>query len=234
MTARDRLIVALDVPRVEEARALVERIGDAASFYKIGLELLYAGGTDLARELIAAGHKVFIDAKLLDIPNTVERATANIAKLGTSFLTVHGIDRKTLQAALKGRGASDLKLLTITVLTSLDRADLAEQGIDQEPAALVLQRAKLAHEAGFDGVVCSAQEASAIRKLVGPDTLIVTPGIRPAGAESGDQARVMTPARAIAAGADYIVVGRPVTQASDPRAAAAAIVQAIEAASQTQ
>lgn len=234
MTARDRLIVALDVPRADDARALVDRIGDAASFYKIGLELLYAGGADLARELIAAGNKVFLDAKLLDIPNTVERATANIAKLGARFLTVHGIDRKTLDAALKGRGASDLKLLTVTVLTSLSRADLTEQGIDQEPAALAQQRAKLAREAGFDGVVCSAQEAAAIRKLVGPDTLIVTPGIRPAGADAGDQARVMTPARAIEAGADYIVVGRPVTKAGDPRAAAAAIVQEIETASQNQ
>jgi orotidine-5'-phosphate decarboxylase len=231
MTARDRLIVALDVPRVEDARALVKRIGDAASFYKIGLELLYAGGADLARELIAAGSKVFLDAKLLDIPNTVERATANIAKLGASFLTIHGIDRKTLDAALKGRGSSDLKLLAVTVLTSLGRADLAEQGIDQEPAALVQHRARLAQKAGFDGIVCSAQEAAAIRTLVGPDMLIVTPGIRPAGAETGDQARVMTPARAIAAGADYIVVGRPVSQAKDPRAAAAAIVQEIETAS---
>lgn len=220
MTPRDRLIVALDVASVHDARKLVEQIGDAATFYKIGLELLFAGGDALASELIARGQQVFIDAKLLDIPNTVQRATANIAKLGASFLTVHGTDRKTLDAALKGRDESGLKLLAVTVLTSLTRDDLAEQGISSAPADLVLRRAMMAREAGFDGVVASAQEAERLRAGLGKEFLIITPGIRPQGAETGDQARVMTPARAIEAGADHIVVGRPITQAPDPRQAA--------------
>ncbi len=231
MKARERLIVALDVATPDEARTLIRKIGDYAGVWKIGLELLFAGGAELARELAAEGKQVFIDAKLLDIPNTVERATANIAGMGAAFLTVHGHDIRTMKAAMRGRGSSPLKLLAVTVLTSLDKSDLEQQGSAMSPAELVLHRAKLRREAGFDGVIASGHEAAAIRNATGTDFLIVTPGIRPSGADSGDQARVMTPARAIAAGADYLVVGRPITQAADPRAAAAAIVDEIEAAS---
>jgi len=206
--ASERLIVALDVPTPEDAAELIAKIGDNAGVWKIGLELLFAGGAELARSLSDQGQKVFVDAKLLDIPHTVERATANIAALGASFLTVHGHDIKTMEAAMKGRGSSDLKLLAVTVLTSLDKPDLEQQGSAMTPAELVLHRAQLRREAGFDGVIASGQEAAAIREATGDDFLIVTPGIRPAGADAGDQARVMTPARAIAAGADYLVVGR--------------------------
>lgn len=230
MSASDRLIVALDVPSPEEACELVNRIGDHAGVYKIGLELLFAGGAELARRLSGEGHKVFIDAKLLDIPHTVERATANIAALGAAFLTVHGHDIKTMEAAIRGRGSSDLKLLAVTVLTSLDKSDLEQQGSAMTPAELVLHRAQLRLEAGFDGVISSGQEAAAIRAATGDNFLIITPGIRSAGAAPGDQARVMTPARAIQAGADYLVVGRPITQAADPARAAAEIVNEIEAA----
>lgn len=230
MKGADRLIVALDVPSVDEARELVARIGDAAGVWKIGLELLYSGGADLARELAREGREVFIDAKLLDIPNTVERATASIAAMGATFLTVHGHDVKTMQAAMTGRGFTGLKLLAVTVLTSLDADDLKQQGSALDAAELVLHRARLRQQVGFDGVIASGHEAAAIRQATGSDFLIITPGIRPAGAEAGDQARVMTPAKAIASGADYLVVGRPITQAPDPRAAAQAIADEIEAA----
>jgi orotidine-5'-phosphate decarboxylase len=228
--ARDRLIVALDVPSPEEATELIARIGDNAGVWKIGLELLFAGGAELARQLSDQGQKVFVDAKLLDIPHTVERATANIAAMGAAFLTVHGHDIKTMEAAIRGRGTSDLKLLAVTVLTSLDKSDLEQQGSAMTPAELVLHRAQLRREAGFDGVIASGHEAAAIREETGDDFLIVTPGIRPAGVDVGDQARVMTPAKAIQAGADYLVVGRPITQAEDPGAAARAIVEEIEQA----
>lgn len=228
--ARERLIVALDVPEADAARRLVETLGDRAGCYKIGLELAFGGGIALACQLAAEGHAVFLDMKLLDISNTVEKAVANIARLGMRFLTVHGHDRKTLAAAVRGRGASDLKLLSVTVMTHLEAADLAEQGIARAPADLVLHRARLAAEAGFDGVIASGEEAAAIRAALGRDFLIVTPGIRPAGAAIGDQARVMTPARAIAAGADHLVVGRPITAVPDPVAAADAILMEIEGA----
>jgi len=220
----NRLIVALDFPTVDEARTCVQEIGPACRFYKIGLELLFAGGQQLVTELMHKGHQVFVDAKLLDIGATVEKSTRNIAKLGADFLTLHVTDSKTLKAAIKGRGDSSLKLLGVTVLTNLEQADLAEQGIEgRTPKELVLHRAKLAFDAGLDGVIASAQEAAAIRELVGPDFLIVTPGIRPSGAEAGDQARVTTPKDAIGFGADYIVVGRPITQSDEPREAAQAI-----------
>ena len=220
----NRLIVALDFPTVEEARDCVKEIGPACRFYKIGLELLFAGGQDLVKELLHKGHQIFVDAKLLDIGATVEKSTRNIAKLGADFLTLHVTDSKTLKAAIKGRGDSSLKLLGVTVLTNLEQEDLAEQGIDGlTPKELVLHRAKLAFDTGLDGVIASAQEAAAIRELVGPDFLIVTPGIRPSGAEAGDQARITTPQDAINFGADYIVVGRPITQADEPREAAQAI-----------
>jgi len=184
----------------------------------------------LARDLAAEGIQIFVDAKLLDIPQTVERATANIARLGASFLTVHGHDSKTLEAACRGRNGTDLKLLAVTVLTSLDRADLDQQGTQMAPRDLVLRRALLARGSGFDGVVASGHEAAAIRKELGEGFLIVTPGIRPAGTDTQDQARVTTPADAIEAGADYLVVGRPITKAPDPLAAAEQIVSQIKQA----
>ena len=224
----DKLIVALDFPTVEEARAIVATIGDQCQFYKVELELLFAGGQDLALELREKGKRVFVDAKLLDIGTTVEKATANIAKMGVDFLTLHVSDQKTLEAAVRGRGASDLKLLGVSVMTNLDAQDLQQQGITQfSPQELVLKRAKLAQEAGLDGLVASGHEAFDIRQLVGPGFLIVTPGIRPSGADTQDQARVMTPGKAIANGANHIVVGRPICQADDPYMAAQAIQEEI-------
>jgi orotidine-5'-phosphate decarboxylase len=225
---KSRLFVALDVPDAKRAEALVAQIGDAAACYKIGLELAFGGGIGLAQTLKRAGKQIFLDLKLLDIPNTVEKATANLADLGLDYLTIHGTDRKTLDAAVKGRGNSALKLLAVTVLTSLDASDLKQQGIASlSPADLVLHRAKLAKAAGFDGVIASGQEAAAIRAAVGPGFAIVTPGIRLADGPDGDQARVMTPGRAIAGGASHLVVGRPITEAVDPAAAARQIVAAI-------
>ena len=224
---RDRLIVALDVPSVEAARALVYKLDDSVGVYKIGLELLFSGGFELAQELARHGRPVFIDVKLLDIEATVERATAAIARMGVQFLTVHALDRKTLAAAMRGRGDSALKLLGVTVLTNLVPADVIEQGIDHPLSEMVLHRAKLAKEAGFDGVIASGHEAAQIRNEVGPEFLVVTPGVRPQGSEAQDQARAMTPRAAIEAGANYLVVGRPITRAPDPRAAANAIVAEI-------
>ena len=228
--ARDRLIVALDVPSVDLAKALIDRLQHSVGVYKIGLELLYAGGMVLASELAARGQRVFLDAKLLDIEATVERATASVTRSGAHFLTVHATDRKTLDAAVRGRGNSRLKLLGVTVLTNLGLADLVQQGIDIPPTELVLHRAMLAKEAGFDGVVTSGQEVATIRKALGPGFLIVTPGIRPAGGATQDQTRVTTPAMAIEAGADYLVVGRPITAAADPHAAAEAITAELRSA----
>ena len=232
MRPKDRLIVALDMPNVDEAKALIGKLGDSVGVYKIGLELLFSGGFELARELARNGRRVFVDAKLLDIEATVERATASIARMGVEFLTIHALDCKTLAAAVRGRGDSALKLLGVTVLTSLSSSDLIEQCIDHPLPELVLHRAKFAKEAGLDGVIASGHEAAQIRKVAEPDFLIVTPGIRPEGAETQDQARAMTPKEAIAAGADYLVAGRPITRATDPRAAAQAIVAEIDAAFQ--
>ena len=226
MTPKDRIIVALDVPDPDEARALIAKLGDSVGVYKIGLELIFAGGLALARELVADGKRVFLDAKLLDIEATVERATAAIAKTGAHFLTVHATDRKTLDAAVRGRGDSALKLLGVTVLTNLDRADLSQQGIEMPPLALVQERARLSQDAGFDGIVASGKEAAALRERL-RNFLIVTPGIRQQGADAQDQARVVTPTIAVEAGADYLVIGRPITRAGDPRAAAQAIAEEI-------
>jgi orotidine-5'-phosphate decarboxylase len=228
--AAHKLIVALDFSSAEAARKAVAALHAEVSLFKVGLELICADGMSFARTLIDSGYQVFLDAKLHDIPNTVERATANAAQLGAAFLTVHCTDRKTLDAAVRGRGGGTTKLLGVTVLTSVDASDLADQGITLPAAELVLRRARLAKEAGFDGVVASAQEAKAIRAELGPDFTIVTPGIRPAGVAAADQVRVVTPAEAIAAGADYLVVGRPVTAATDPRQAADRIICEIEAA----
>ncbi len=231
-TPTNRLIVALDVPTAAEARALVRRIEPAVSFYKIGHELLFGGGLELARELKGEGKRVFLDMKLLDISNTVEKGTANVARLGVDLLTVHGHDQKTLKAAVAGRGSSSLKLLSVTVMTHLDAADLREQGISEIPEDLVVRRARMAEDAGFDGVIASGEEASRIRAATGVNFLIVTPGIRPSGDAKGDQTRVMTPAAALIAGADKLVVGRPITAVADPLAAARAILAEIAAVSE--
>jgi orotidine-5'-phosphate decarboxylase len=228
---RSRLFVALDTPDAASAEALIDTLGDSVGACKIGLELLFGGGLDLAGRLARRGVPVFLDMKLLDIPNTVEKATRNIATLGLDYLTVHGTDRKTLDAAVAGRGRAAMKLLAVTVLTSLDTRDLAEQGISgRSPTDLVVHRAGLAKAAGFDGVIASGQEAAAIRAEVGPGFLIVTPGIRLAEGADGDQSRVMTPGKAIAAGASHLVVGRPITAAADPRKAAETFTAAIAAA----
>ena len=229
LTPKDRIVVALDVADLGEARTLVDRLGDSVGVYKIGLELIYRGGLGFTEELLRKGHKVFLDAKLLDIEATVERATAAIADTGAQFLTVHATDRKTLDAAVRGRGDSAMKLLGVTVLTNLDRADLGEQGIDMPPLALVQERARLAQGAGFDGIVASGKEAAALHERL-RNFLIVTPGIRPAGADPHDQARIVTPSDAVRAGANYLVIGRPIARADDPRAAAEAIAAEIAAA----
>lgn len=227
---RDRMIVALDVPGVAEAEKLVATLGDSATFYKIGYQLAYAGGLSMAHDLIHAGKKVFIDLKLHDIGNTVANGVAGIAKLGATFLTVHAYPQ-TMKAAVEAARGSDLKILAVTVLTSYNENDLKEAGYGLGVADLVAQRARQAQALGVDGIVCSAEEAENLRTILGRDIALVTPGIRPAGSEMGDQKRVMTPARAITAGADYLVVGRPVVAAVDPKAAAQAIVAEIAAAS---
>jgi orotidine-5'-phosphate decarboxylase len=226
---RDRLIVALDVPSVAESEAMVARLGDSVTFYKIGYELAFAGGLPLAEKLIGAGKQVFLDLKLHDIGNTVARGVASVAKTGATFVTVHAY-LQTMKAALDGRGDAKLRILGVTVLTSYDDADLAAAGYDFTVPELVAERAAQARDIGIEGLVSSPEEAAHLRSLVGPQMVLVTPGIRPAGAETGDQKRVMTPGEAIAAGADYLVVGRPVLRASDPRAAAEAIVAEIAAA----
>lgn len=229
MNPRERLIVALDLPSVEAARALVERLDDSVSFYKVGMELIYGGGgLALARELIGSGRRVFVDLKLHDIPHTVERATAQIATLGATFLTVHAYPQ-TMRAAKAGAEGSGLKLLGVTVLTSADDSDLAEAGYAFGARELVSRRARQAEEIGLAGIVASPAEAAPLR-AEGRRLTLVCPGVRPAGGEAGDQKRVATPARAVADGADYLVVGRPITGAPDPRAAAEAIIQEIAAA----
>lgn len=223
VTADPRLIVALDVPTVAEAERLVDRLGDAVSFYKVGLELAFVGGFDLARRLKASGKSVFLDMKLHDIPNTVERATANVAGLGVDLLTVHAYPH-TMAAAAKGRGGSALRLIGVTVLTSMSEADLAPAGLAGPLADLVALRTRAARVAGVDGIVCSPAEAAPARAVLGPAALVVTPGVRPAGSAVGDQARVATPAEALRAGASHLVVGRPITAAPDPRVAALSIL----------
>lgn len=226
---RDRLIVALDLPSVAEAEAMIARLGDAVTFYKIGMELTYAGGLGLAERLAADGKHVFMDLKLHDIPNTVERATRQIARLGARFLTVHGFSQ-SMKAALAGAAGSSLELLAVTVMTSYDDADLAAAGYAMGVKELVAHRARQAKEIGIHGLILSPEETQLIRPLVGPDMQLVTPGIRPAGSDVGDQKRIMTPRLAIAGGADRLVVGRPVTGAADPAVAAESIVADIAGA----
>jgi orotidine-5'-phosphate decarboxylase len=222
IAGRDRLIVALDLPAVAAAEAMVARLGDSVSFYKIGYQLAYAGGLPLVRQLAGAGKKVFVDLKLHDIGNTVARGVESVAKLGATFLTVHAYPQ-TMKAAVEGRSGSGLKILGVTVLTSYDDGDLHAAGYRLGVSDLVKARARQAQVLGVDGLVCSPEEASALHKIVGHQMVLVTPGIRPAGSSTGDQKRIMTPARAIAAGADYLVVGRPVIEAADPKSAADAI-----------
>lgn len=227
LAPKDRLIVALDLPSTEEARAAATAIGDAVMVYKIGYQLIPLGGLDLARALSLSGKKVFLDFKFHDIGATVERGTASVAKLGADFLTVHA-EPDVVKGAVAGRGDDGrLKILGVTVLTSLSQESLAESGIAMRVEDLVLKRAEFCAKAGADGVVASAREAGAIRARFGRDFLIVTPGVRPKGAGADDQARIVTPAEAILNGADYLVVGRPVVNAADPRAAARAIVDEI-------
>jgi orotidine-5'-phosphate decarboxylase len=227
--ARDRMIVALDVASVSEARALVEKLGDSARFYKIGMQLLFAGGLPLIDELQRADKRVFLDMKLLDIDNTIEGAVKSIAKRRPLLTTIHAYP-KAMRAAVRARPADGPGLLAVTVLTSMDNADLKAAGYAAGAAKLVKERAADARSAGMDGIVCSPREAIEVRKIVGPDMLIVTPGIRLAGEGSGDQKRILTPAEAIRAGADYLVAGRPVSAADDPAAAAEGIVKDIERA----
>ncbi len=226
IAARDRLIVALDLPSTEVARGLISKLGDAVSFYKIGYQLGFAGGLEFARELIGQGKQVFVDLKLHDIGNTVEKGVESIAKIGATFLTVHAYPQ-TMKAAVTGKGGSKLKILAVTVLTSYDDKDLREAGYGSPVSELVKRRAEQARDIGVDGLVCSPEEAAALRSIAGDKMVLVTPGIRPAGAASGDQKRIMTPANAIASGADYLVVGRPILAAPDPKTAAEAIVAEI-------
>ncbi|AGT07248.1 orotidine-5'-phosphate decarboxylase [Paracoccus aminophilus] len=228
----DRLIVALDVPNALVGLELAEKLGDAVSFYKIGLGMLTGGGLALANELKQEhGKRIFLDMKFFDIGATVEAAVRGIAQYDLDFLTVHG-DPHVVRAAKEGAKGKDLKILAVTILTSLDRADLdAGLIVPGDLAEITTTRAARALEAGADGVIASPREAALIRALPqAAGKLIVTPGVRPAGTAAGDQKRIETPASAIAAGADHLVVGRPIWQAADPRAAAEAIVAEIRAA----
>lgn len=226
--ARDRLIVGLDVPDIATASAVVAELGDTVSFYKIGYQLAFAGGLDLARELVQERKQVFLDLKLLDIDNTVAKGVESVLGLGASMLTLHAYP-KAMRAAVEAARGTDLCLLGVTVLTSMDAEDLKEAGYDIDPQALVLRRAAQAREAGMGGIVCAATEASQVRQVVGSDMAIVTPGIRPAGADHGDQKRVMTPSQALSAGASHLVVGRPIVKAADRKWAAQAILADMQA-----
>ncbi|WP_037079587.1 orotidine-5'-phosphate decarboxylase [Neorhizobium vignae] len=223
MNARDRLIVGLDIPTIGEAEKMVSTLGDTVSFYKIGYQLVFAGGLELARDLAKDGKKVFLDMKLLDIDNTVAKGVENIVKMGVTMLTLHAYP-KAMRAAVEAAKGSELCLLAVTVLTSMDETDLVDAGYEYDPHTLVLRRSEQALAAGMGGIVCSAEESAAVRKIVGPDMAIVTPGIRPAGSEAGDQKRVMTPSDALRAGSSHLVVARPIVKSPDPKASAQAIL----------
>ena len=223
---KNPIIVALDFEDATQARALIARLGSAADFYKVGMELYASEGMQFVRELTEAAKQIFLDLKLYDIPETVKRATAQVAKTGARFLTVHG-SNAVMRAAVEGRGASKLGLLAVTVLTSFDREDLAELGYPASIEDLVALRVKNAMAAGMDGIVCSAREAAAVRALAGPAAILVTPGVRSASAAAGDQKRVATPAEALAAGANYLVIGREITRAEDPQAAFVRIMASV-------
>lgn len=223
---RDKMIVALDVPNVQEARHIVDQLGDTASFYKIGYRLAFAGGLALAEDLARDGKKVFLDLKLHDIGNTVEEGVESLSRMDLTFLTVHAYPQ-TMRGAVEGRGQAALRLLAVTALTSYDDGDLHDAGYRLAVRDLVRLRAQQARTAGIDGIVCSAAEAGIVREAIGERMVIVTPGIRPAGSGSGDQKRTLTPSEAIRAGVDHMVIGRPIIRAPDPRGAARAIMDEI-------
>jgi orotidine-5'-phosphate decarboxylase len=218
-----RLIVGLDVASVDEAERVIADLEGTVGFFKIGYQLAFAGGLELARDLAAQGTSVFLDMKLLDIDNTVARAVENVAQMGVTMLTLHAYP-KAMRAAVEAARGSELCLLGVTVLTSMDDQDLIDAGYEYESHELVAKRAAQARSAGMGGIVCAATEAEDVRRIVGESMAVVTPGIRPAGADHGDQRRVMTPARALAAGASHLVVARPILQASDRKVAARAIL----------
>lgn len=228
-TMRERLIVGLDVPTLREAEKAVRELEGAVSFYKIGYQLAFAGGLEFARELATGGLKVFLDMKLLDIDNTVAKGVENIVKMGMTMLTLHAYPR-AMRAAVEAAKGSDLCLLGVTVLTSMDEQDVIDAGYEYDPHTLVLRRSEQALHAGMGGIVCSAEEAEAVRRIVGPDMAVVTPGIRPAGSDHGDQKRVVTPAQAIRNGSSHLVVGRPIVAAPDRRAAAETILAEMQSA----
>jgi len=229
LDARARLIVALDLPSVAAAEKMVAALGESVVFYKIGYQLAFAGGLPFAAGLIAAGKQVFLDLKLHDIGNTVQKGVESVAQMGATFLTVHAYPQ-TMRAAVAGKHGSTLRILAVTVLTSYNDSDLAAAGYDMTVSELAAARGRQARDIGIDGLVCSPEEAATLRGIAGPGMVLVTPGIRPAGSASGDQKRIMTPARAIEAGADYLVVGRPVVAADNPKRAAERIVDEIEQA----
>ena len=222
-TIDNRLIVGLDVPTIADAERIVRDLDGIVGFYKIGYQLVFAGGLEFARDLAADGKQVFLDMKLLDIDHTVEKGVENIVRMGVTMLTLHAYP-KAMRAAVAAARGSDLTLLGVTVLTSMDAADLADAGYRDDPETLVARRAEQARDAGMGGIVCSAAEAARVRSIVGPSMAVVTPGIRPAGADHGDQKRVVTPADALRVGASHLVVARPIIAASDRRAAAIAIL----------
>lgn len=226
---QERLIVGLDVPTLKAAEKVVRELEGAVSFYKIGYQLAFAGGLDFARELASGGTKVFLDMKLLDIDNTVAKGVENIVKMGATMLTLHAYP-KAMKAAVEAAKGSELCLLAVTVLTSMDEQDMIDAGYEYDPHTLVLRRSEQALHAGMGGIVCSAEEAEAVRRIVGPDMAVVTPGIRPQGSDHGDQKRVVTPAQAIRNGSSHLVVGRPIVAAPDRRAAAEAILTEMQSA----
>jgi orotidine-5'-phosphate decarboxylase len=230
MDIRDRVIVALDVPDVAQARSIVDTLGEEATFYKIGYELAFVGGLDFARDLVASGKKVFLDLKLHDIPNTIEKGVGQIARMGMTFLTVHAYPQ-TLAAAAKGAAGSSLGVLGVSVMTSMDDGDLARAGYGMGVQDLIARRALQIEEAGCRGIICSAVDIATVRRAVGESLAIVTPGIRPAGSALADQKRVMTPGEAIRAGVDNMVIGRPITGAADPKTAMRSILDEIASAS---
>jgi orotidine-5'-phosphate decarboxylase len=231
MNARERLIVALDVPKAEPARALVESLAGRVGMFKVGSQLFTAAGPGFVQEIVGRGEKVFLDLKFHDIPNTVSGAVSSASRLGVSLIDVHGLGGQAmLEAAVGALPAMQTRLLAITILTSHDEDSLDQIGVNGGVTDSVERLALLARDAGLDGVVASPHEVGLIREACGPDFLIVTPGIRPAGAAAGDQVRAATPATALAAGADYLVVGRPITASEDPAAAADAIVREMQSA----
>jgi orotidine-5'-phosphate decarboxylase len=230
VAAKDRLAVALDLPDAAQALALVDRLGDTCQWYKVGMELYYAAGNRIVQQLRDRGFNIFLDLKLHDIPNTVAGAIRSATHAGASLLTVHASGGTAMMSAAAEAASApgSPRLLAVTVLTSMDASELAGIGITDSPAEQVLRLAKLAQQSGIDGMVCSSEEVATLRKETGPDTLLVIPGIRPAGSDTGDQKRVSTPSQAIAHGASMLVVGRPITRATDPAEAARAILQEIE------